>query len=261
MNNKNLFSRTSLLFLSLLISSPVFAAEGEKQYPTFSLTNSQPLTARSLAGYDIPIPFLKEEATIGDVKTHVAAAWNHKYETTYTEDNIHLVGPGHYVGQALDIMAYNDGDMILRDALIKYPNRLMHVVIKTSAEKSSIVFAAEEEKQYVTSSITASNPLMVRSMGGYDIPVPFLKEGATIWDVKTQVAEAWNHKYEKEYTEKDIHLVGPGSYVGQALDVMAYQDEHKIFFEAIKSDEQRLMHVVIRPSAEKSSMESQNKHG
>jgi hypothetical protein len=139
-------------------------------------------------------------------------------------------------------MAYQDRDMVSQEALINDKNREMTLTIKSSKSPTS------KPSKYPTSSITASNPLTVKSMGGYRMPVPILEQGSTIKDVKTHVAEAWNNKYGTNYTDVNIHLAGPGSLVGKGSEFMAYQDRDMVSREALINDKNREMHMTVKGS-------------
>lgn len=70
--------------------------------PTFTEANPTPLTARSLSGYKFPLSYFHRNATILDIKKHIAGEWNAIHGIKGTEEDIQLHGSDLLVGGTAD---------------------------------------------------------------------------------------------------------------------------------------------------------------
>lgn len=142
------FIETALAISIIATVSPIFSAEseeGQSQVPpsqgmnqnegqgkviTSTITDSTPLTVISMAGFKIEVPYLDKDATIEDLKKYVAQKWNEKYNTNWTEENVHLFGSDTVVGGTTgNVIKYKNEDRISIEAIHKSKDRRINVTI------------------------------------------------------------------------------------------------------------------------------------
>ena len=207
-------------------------AQVHAQYPTFNLADNSPLTFYSMSGPFFEVSYIKNSATIRDLKEQVAERWNEKYGTDYSAHQIGLIsGFDWFAERDSNDRVYKDTDVLSRETLYRSRDRRMYIFIKG---------------KYPTVTEENARPLTIRSMNGIDYPIHFLTRGDTISYLKEQIAAMRDEKLGTTTSASQIKLMrGTDWFAERDSNDRVYKDTDVLSREAIHRSNDRSIWMFV----------------
>lgn len=204
----------------------------QKFIPTYNLTDASALTFYSIGGPVFAVHFVKNRATIRDLKEQVAQMWNNKFGTDYSAHQICLgAGVDWFAETESNKRLYEDTDVLSREAIYRSYDRRMYIFIKG---------------KHPTATEDNPLPLTVRSMDKNDFQIHFITRGDTIGYLKEQIATMRDEKLGTTTSASQIKLSrGPDWFAETDSDERVYKDTDVLSRDAIHRSKDRLIWMFI----------------